>query len=74
MPVLVLAGDMDILTKPEASETIVRVTPAAELQIVEGVNHCGFLERSDIYNAAIETFAARVQPATRVVPSSEPIR
>jgi pimeloyl-ACP methyl ester carboxylesterase len=72
VPVLVLAGDMDILTKPEASRTIASVTPAAELQIVEGVNHCGFLERADIYNAAIENFATGVQPTNLVMPSPKP--
>jgi pimeloyl-ACP methyl ester carboxylesterase len=74
VPVLVLAGDRDILTKPQASETIASATPAAELQVIEGVNHCGFLERFDIYNAAIAGFASRVQSTDVATPHPEPLR
>jgi pimeloyl-ACP methyl ester carboxylesterase len=34
--------------------------PHAQLQIVEGVNHMGFLEKADVYDAAIASFAASV--------------
>jgi pimeloyl-ACP methyl ester carboxylesterase len=61
-PVLVVAGQADILTKPEASRDIVESTKQAQLQVVDGVNHMGFLERPDIYNAAIEAFADAIQP------------
>jgi pimeloyl-ACP methyl ester carboxylesterase len=58
VPVLILAGEVDIVTKPVASETIAGVTPAAALRVIDGVNHMGFLERPDVYNAAIAEFAA----------------
>ncbi|WP_172123112.1 MULTISPECIES: alpha/beta hydrolase [unclassified Devosia] len=58
VPVLVLAGEVDIVTKPVASETIAGYTPTATLRKIEGVNHMGFLERSDVYNPAIAEFAA----------------
>ncbi|RZJ01698.1 MAG: alpha/beta hydrolase [Brevundimonas sp.] len=67
-PVLVVGGDKDIVTKLEASETITTTAPAARLQVVEGVNHMGFLERAEIYNEAIATFAASVQPAPEAIP------
>lgn len=56
-PVLVIGGDMDIVTKLEASERIVAGAPGATLLTVGGVNHMGFLERADVYNAAIAEFA-----------------
>ena len=56
IPVLVLGGDMDIVTKLEASRTIAAEIPDARLEVVHGVNHMGFLERADIYNAAIAEF------------------
>ena len=59
-PVLVLGGDMDIVTKLDASRVIAGAIPAARLQVVEGVNHMGFLERADVYNRAIAEFADNV--------------
>jgi len=64
VPVLVLGGDLDLITKLEASRDIAAVG-AADIQVIEGVNHMGFLERSDLYHAAIETFTARLDPETR---------
>jgi pimeloyl-ACP methyl ester carboxylesterase len=60
-PVLVLGGDADLITKLEASREIADAIPAARLQVVEGVNHMGFLERADYYNPAILAFAKAVQ-------------
>jgi pimeloyl-ACP methyl ester carboxylesterase len=34
--------------------------PHAQLEIVDGVNHMGFLEKADVYDAAIASFAASV--------------
>ncbi len=59
-PVLVIGGGGDIITKQEASEAIAGSAPQARLQVVDGVNHMGFLERADLYNAAIEAFADEV--------------
>lgn len=56
VPALVVGGDLDIVTKLEASRTIAADTPGAELIVVEGVNHMGFLERSDVYAQAIDGF------------------
>ncbi len=57
VPVLVLGGGMDILTKPEASTAIAASTPRGGVEIVAKVNHMGFLERADVYNEAIAAFA-----------------
>jgi pimeloyl-ACP methyl ester carboxylesterase len=63
VPVLVLGGDMDLVTKLEASEVIEGAILRATLQVVHGVNHMGFLERADIYHSAIEAFVRRVLPS-----------
>jgi pimeloyl-ACP methyl ester carboxylesterase len=61
-PVLVLSGDMDIVTLVDASQTIAHRVPSAELEVVEDANHMGFLERADAYHDAIAGFANVVRP------------
>ena len=68
VPVLVIAGNVDIVTKAEAGRHIATVTPGAEFMLVDKANHMGFLERSEIYNPAIAAFALkclqdRIMPA-----------
>ncbi|MFN3816337.1 alpha/beta fold hydrolase [Brevundimonas sp.] len=71
VPVLVIGGDMDIVTRLEASRTIAGAIPHAHLQVVEGVNHMGFLERADVYNMAVASFIdgirVRVSPYGQAV-------
>jgi len=55
---LLLAGELDIVTKPEASAEIARQAPRASLRLIDGVNHMGMLERADLYNAEIGRFAS----------------
>ena len=62
VPVLVIGGGKDIVTKPEASSTIASTAPGASLQVIEDANHMGFLERADVYNTAIAAFADSVRP------------
>lgn len=69
-PVLVLGGDVDIVTKVEASEVIAAETGLSTLRKVEGVNHMGFLERADIYNAAISEFALSLRAADSLEPAA----
>jgi pimeloyl-ACP methyl ester carboxylesterase len=56
VPILVIGGEVDIVTKPEASAQLVSMTPNADLATVEGVNHMGFLERSPDYVDRISAF------------------
>ena len=63
-PLLVLAGDMDIVTKPEAGRAIANDHPRGIFTPIEGVNHMGFLERPAVYNAAIATFAKTAHAGT----------
>ena len=57
-PLLVLAGEMDVVTKPGAGSVIAGHHPRATFSSVEGANHMGFLERPDVYNGAIAAFAS----------------
>ena len=61
VPVLVIGGAMDIVTKPEASRTIAGSAQSVRLTIVDDVNHMGFLERYETYNEAIAAFADGAQ-------------
>jgi pimeloyl-ACP methyl ester carboxylesterase len=61
VPTLVIGGAKDIITKPEASRTIAAVAPGARLEVVEDGNHMSFLDRHEVYNAAIAEFAEAVQ-------------
>ncbi len=69
VPILVIGGERDIVTRLKASQEIVSATPGARLQAIEGVNHMGFLERADVYNTAIASFADAVQPRAASRPS-----
>lgn len=81
-PLLVLAGDMDIVTKPEAGEKIAMDHPRAIFTSFAGANHMGFLERHGAYNAAIAAFAqsahkealVREQGGTNAISQSVDVR
>ena len=60
-PLLVISGEVDIVTKPEAGKQIAMDRGQTGHILVEGVNHMGFLEQADIYNRAIAEFAAAAQ-------------
>ncbi len=79
-PMLVFAGQRDIVTLPIAGEVIASAAPRAELALIEGVGHMGFMERAAIYNSRIAAFAGRVlrTPAYAIpadgLPSDETVR
>lgn len=60
VPVLVLGGDRDIVTKAVASRVIADSAKDARVEIIQEANHMGFLERPEAYNRAIAAFAGRV--------------
>jgi pimeloyl-ACP methyl ester carboxylesterase len=66
IPALVIAGDRDIVTRLEANRRIAEESPRARLEVVEGANHLGPMERADVYDRLIADFVLAVQPsATR---------
>ena len=69
VPTLVVVGDRDLITRPDAGETIAKAIPGARLQRMEGCGHMGFYEYSDVYDAAIANFASEVLAAQPATPS-----
>lgn len=59
-PLLVIGGELDIVTRPSAGEAIAAQAPTGAALVIQGVNHMGPLERADLYNAAIADFAMSV--------------
>lgn len=56
-PLLVVGGEVDIVTKPEAGATIAQTAPNGRYLPIGGVNHMGFHELSPTYDAEIASFA-----------------
>ena len=75
-PLLVLGGSVDIVTKPDASEAIAEIVPAATLEIAERAGHMGFLECNEQYHATIRRFLERelVSPDNWSVPNGRASR
>jgi pimeloyl-ACP methyl ester carboxylesterase len=53
VPVLVITGRDDRITRPQESEEIAALLPHATLRIVEGAGHFPFVEQPDAYLGAI---------------------
>jgi pimeloyl-ACP methyl ester carboxylesterase len=60
VPVLVVCGDVDVLTPLAHSQEIVNALPDAEMVVVENGGHVVLLEHADEVNAAIGSFLGRV--------------
>jgi pimeloyl-ACP methyl ester carboxylesterase len=60
LPVLIIAGDTDRQTIPEASARMRDSLPAAELVVLAPAGHMSFLERPAAWAEAVGAFAARV--------------
>jgi pimeloyl-ACP methyl ester carboxylesterase len=60
VPVLVVCGDVDVLTPLAHSEEIVAALPDAEMVVVAGGGHVVLLEHADEVNEALETFLRKV--------------
>jgi pimeloyl-ACP methyl ester carboxylesterase len=57
VPTLVVVGERDLLTRPDAGERIAALIPGARLERMEGCGHMGFYEYAEPYNRAIAGFA-----------------
>jgi len=70
IPLLVLGGSVDLVTKAEAGAVIAR-EGSGKLEVIDGVNHMGFLERAELYDLAIRRFAEGLQgPRSEPFPSA----
>jgi pimeloyl-ACP methyl ester carboxylesterase len=55
-PLLILAGQGDVVTKPEASEVIAGATVSPLLHIISGANHMSFLDHAPEYHHLLENY------------------
>lgn len=60
VPTLLVVGEEDVITPPEAMRTILDVMPHAELLVVPGCGHMTPMERPEIFNRAMIDFVARI--------------
>jgi pimeloyl-ACP methyl ester carboxylesterase len=68
VPVRVLAGDADRVTKPEAGKAISELAPDADFILIEPAGHNGLLEQGGQYAAAIAQFVDRVSASNQARP------
>jgi pimeloyl-ACP methyl ester carboxylesterase len=59
-PVLIVCGDLDVLTPLAHTQEIAEVLPEAELVVIEGGGHVVLLEHADEVNEAVERFLDKV--------------
>ncbi len=61
VPMLLILGDQDLMTKPAAAEPIEGAAPDATTVIVEGAGHMLMVERPDVVNEALIAFLKQVE-------------
>ena len=66
VPTLVIVGDQDTTTKPEAGEFISSHVPGAELATLSPAKHMGLIEHHDRFDRLVAEFATRCQTAAVV--------
>jgi pimeloyl-ACP methyl ester carboxylesterase len=60
VPMLLILGDQDVMTKPSAAEPIANAAPDAATIVVEGAGHMPMVERPEIVNEALVEFLREV--------------
>lgn len=60
VPTLLLVGEQDAITPPAAHEALRERIPRSTLVVVPRAGHLSNLEQPELFNAAVETFIARV--------------
>ena len=65
IPVLIVGGTVDPVTRPEASEYIASSCPTSTLVMMDGGNHMSFLDQWNKYRGALEN-ALQLNGGTRI--------
>lgn len=63
VPTLVLVGDEDSITPPALSENLAALVPGATMHIIPAAGHLANIEQPADFNAAIDTFLAKIETA-----------
>ena len=66
VPTLVIVGENDTTTLPEAGEFIASHVPGAEAVALAPAKHMGLMEHHDRFDRLVAEFAARCQTAITV--------
>jgi pimeloyl-ACP methyl ester carboxylesterase len=61
MPVQFIYGDGDVITPPNRNIEIAALRPAAPVHVIGGAGHAVYLERPELFNAALVDFTARIE-------------
>lgn len=61
IPTLVVAGDKDTSTKPEASHTILEGIPDSQLVVLSPARHMGLIEHHETYSKTVREFIHATQ-------------
>jgi 3-oxoadipate enol-lactonase len=56
VPTLVIVGDQDLVTPVDLSTELVRLVPAARMQLIQGAGHLTNLEKPDKFNRIVDRF------------------
>src|SRR4029077_17937785 len=67
VPALVVTGDRDSTTKPEASKRIRASVPGARLITLAPAKHLGLIEHHERYAQAVREFSCATQSQTKEV-------
>jgi pimeloyl-ACP methyl ester carboxylesterase len=63
VPTLVVVGDQDTTTKPEAGQFMVKHVSGARLVTLSPAKHMGLIEHHDRFDRLVAEFAEKCQPA-----------
>lgn len=70
VPALVLAGDRDLITPSDHSDTIAELLPGAESVCEPGAGHLVMLERPEVVTGHLETLIERAAAAAAAARSA----
>jgi pimeloyl-ACP methyl ester carboxylesterase len=70
VPTLVVTGDRDITTVPDASRRIAREVRDGELVVLASARHLGIIERNEAFSQALQRFLHNAILATHSAPSN----
>jgi pimeloyl-ACP methyl ester carboxylesterase len=74
LPVLIIAGADDRLTKPEASGVLAQLLPDAKLQVLMPAGHFGHWEHPSEFHTALSTFADSITAVANMPQESAAVR
>jgi 3-oxoadipate enol-lactonase len=72
VPALVLAGGLDLTSRPELGRAVAQAIPGADFEVQEGESHQPFQEVPDVWNARVDRFWQDVEARSAAPPRPRP--